>query len=128
MILDSALLDDPAEMARILGHELFHFVWIRLGNPVRRSWENVLEAEFEARARGELGWSAEVRKRNLRAGDLSRRTRRWREYVCESFCDSAACFLAAADHPEFTLALRYRRYRANWFRNRQLLGGKRISI
>ena len=128
IILDSALLDDAPELARILVHEIFHFVWIRLGNGARRSWESVLEAELRARARGELGWSAEVRKRNLRAEDLSRRTRRWREYVCESFCDSAACFHAAPGHPELTLARRYRGYRTNWFRNRQLLGGKRIPI
>src|SRR5450631_2160359 len=45
IVLDSALLRDRGERARILVHELFHFVWLRLGNPVRACWEGVLEAE-----------------------------------------------------------------------------------
>jgi hypothetical protein len=129
VILELALLDDPDELTRILGHELFHFVWVRLGNPARRSWETELQAELQRHARGELGWSAEIRKRNLTPLDIQRRTRQWREYACESFCDSAACFLLNTDrHPEFTLAKRYRSCRAAWFRKQQLLGCGRISI
>ncbi|MGH9663241.1 MAG: hypothetical protein ACRD9L_02315, partial [Bryobacteraceae bacterium] len=129
VILNAALLDDPHEFARILCHELFHFAWVRLGNPMRGSWEAVLQKELQAHARGELGWSAEVRKENLADADLRCRTRRWREYVCESFCDSAACFHLNLDgHPELTLAGRYRRRRAAWFRKQQLLGSERISI
>jgi hypothetical protein len=38
------------ELRRVTVHELFHFVWWRLGNPARHSWEALLLAE---RARGE---------------------------------------------------------------------------
>ena len=48
------------EFARVFVHEVFHFAWLRLGNPRRRSFEALLSGEWEARARGELGWSAEV--------------------------------------------------------------------
>jgi hypothetical protein len=79
-----------AEFSRIFVHELFHFVWVRLGNPVRREFEELLAAEFREGARGELGWSAEWRKFALKRGDAGRRNRRWREYCCETFCDTAA--------------------------------------
>jgi len=39
-----------AEFARIFVHEWFHFVWLRAGNPLRRSYERLLENEFEAGA------------------------------------------------------------------------------
>jgi len=39
IVLESALLDQPVEFARIFLHELFHFVWLRAGNPLRRSWK-----------------------------------------------------------------------------------------
>ena len=90
IVLDRALLRNRPEHSRILTHELFHFVWVRLGNPARREWEALLRAEFAHRARGEAGWSAEWRKRALHAADVTTRTRLWREYACESFCDSAA--------------------------------------
>jgi hypothetical protein len=114
-----------AEFPRIFVHELFHFVWLRAGNPLRQSWESLLKAELAAQARGELGWSAEWRKEALRAGDIRRRTRRWREYCCESFCDTAAwLYSGATRHREFTLAARFRVPRRTWFDkaigNRQL--------
>jgi len=106
----------PSEFPRIFVHEIFHFVWLRLGNPRRRSFEALLVSEHVARARGELGWSAEWRKRALGHPDVGRRTRRWREYCCESFCDSAAwLFSGRKQHAEFTLAARYRLRRRQWF-------------
>jgi hypothetical protein len=75
----------PNEFGRVLVHELFHFVWLRLGNPRRRSFENLLRRELAEGARGELGWSADCRKQELRAADIRSRTRYWREYCCESF-------------------------------------------
>ena len=218
IVLDSALLDDAGERARILLHELFHFVWLRLGNPGRREWSLVLEREFSSRARGELGWSSEWRKRALLAadcggplpygrgseggrGDANRRNggnwssggnrsndanrssganrssevsrsvgvsrfgganqsgganqgdganrsgganrgvgeargcanspnvsdpllsrdrkgadRHWRDYVCESFCDTSAWMYADIErHDEFTLAPRWTSKRRGWF-------------
>jgi hypothetical protein len=115
------------EFPRIFAHELFHFVWLRLGNRARREYEAVLERELAAGARGELGWSAEWRKRDLRPADRRPRNRRWREYCCESFCDTAAwMYSGKAHHAEFTLAARYRERRRAWFR--ESVEGKRLSI
>lgn len=116
MVLDMQLKADPGELARIALHELFHFVWLRLGNPVRRSWEELVLRQWRHGARSELGWSAEQRLRALRAEDVEQRSRRWREYVCESFCDSAAwAFGILRRHPEFTLEVAFRRERRRWF-------------
>ena len=105
-----------AEFPRIFIHELFHFVWLRAGNPVRHSFERLLRAELRAGCRGELGWSAEWRKRALTAADIRTRSRRWREYCCESFCDTAAwLYSGVSGHPEFTLASVCRHPRRNWF-------------
>lgn len=117
IVLDACLIDQPRELRRIVTHELFHFAWIRLGNPRRREWEAVVAAEWQAKARGELGWSAEWRKGELTPADPRGRTRRWRDYVCESFCDTAAWLLiiGTRSHPEVTLAPRHRTRRAQWF-------------
>lgn len=116
IVFDEALLADPAELRRIATHELFHFAWIRLGNPARRQWEEILLAELRSRARGELGWSAEGRKLELTRADRRTRSRSWRDYVCESFCDTAAWLLTGMPpHAEATLALRHAHRRAEWF-------------
>ena len=127
MVLDRELLEKPSELARIFVHELFHFAWVRLGNTRRRSFETLLASEFGARARGELGWSAESRKHALTPRDRRLRTRHWRAYVCESFCDSAAWLYAGiARHQEFTLAPRFRAARRAWFR--EYIAGGPVSI
>jgi hypothetical protein len=116
-----------AELPRIFAHEVAHFIWLRLGNPLRRSWEDFLRAELRARAKGELGWSAEWRKGALVAADISRRTSRWREYCCESFCDTAAWLWGGVSrHPEFTLAGNLRPVRRNWFTVH--IAARRLSI
>jgi hypothetical protein len=116
ILLDREVLAHAGEFERILVHEVFHFAWVRLGNPLRREWERVLEGEFELHAGGELGWSAEWRKKKLSASVIRKRTLAWRRYICESFCDSAAfMFAGLKDHDEFTLAVRFRRRRAQWF-------------
>jgi hypothetical protein len=116
IVLDAALARQPAELRRILVHELFHFVWLRTGNAVRRSWESVLSNEIERGARGELGWSAERRKIALGPRDRRSRTRAWRGYACESFCDRAAWLWAGCpQNPEFTLARRFCDGRKTWF-------------
>jgi hypothetical protein len=127
IVLDAALFSRPGELARILVHELFHFAWLRAGNPARRSWETLLAAEVRQRARGELGWSAESLKMALAPGDMPHRTRRWREYACESFADTAAWIYAGLRrHDEFTLAPRFGARRRAWFREN--FGRSGISI
>ena len=127
IVLDAALLAAPKEAGRILTHELYHLVWTRLSNAARRSYESLLTAELRSGARGELGWSAEWRKNALAASDIRARSRRWREYVCESFCDTAAWLSAGGGrHEEFTLPQAPRRRRRAWFLHAEELG--RISL
>jgi hypothetical protein len=123
IVFDRTLSDFP----RIFVHELFHFVWRRKGNPARRSFEDLLKAECLAGVPGELGWSAEWRKLALQTRDVQRRTRRWREYCCESFCDSAAWLYSGVPrHAEFTLAAPARRGRRAWFA--RAVNGRLLSI
>jgi hypothetical protein len=127
IVLDAALRKKPAELERILIHELFHFAWVRLGNPGRRSFEELVGKELHERVRGELGWSAEHLKVALKRRDRAFRSRRWREYVCESFCDTAAWLLGRVRrHEEFTLPADARRRRGVWFRRTRL--ARRISV
>ena len=123
-VLDRELRGDKAEHARILTHELFHFVWVRLGNAKRRAWEDLVRAEWRARTPGEAGWSAEWRKGKLTPRDPRDRTRLWREYCSESFCDTAAC-LHTGTRREVTLARKPLAARGIWF-TEQL--GKSIPI
>jgi hypothetical protein len=116
-----------AEFPRIFVHELFHFVWLRAGNPARIAFERLVAAELEAGVRGELGWAAESRKGKLTAADPGDRTRRWRDYCCESFCDTAAwLYSGLAGHPEFTLGTSWRHRRRAWFES--ALDGRKLSI
>jgi hypothetical protein len=125
IVLDVALKRRPALLRRIWTHELFHFVWVRLGNCRRESYQQLLAGEIRRGARGELGWSAEWRKEALKEDDVRRRTRRWREYACESFCDTAAWLLSAVRaSSEYTLNARDRARRRQWF----LTAGLTVSI
>ena len=115
------------EFPRIFVHELFHFIWLRLGNAPRLSYEALVRGEYRAGARGELGWSAEWRKGALGVRDLRRRTRRWREYCCESFCDTAAWLYSGIRlHPEFNLAGNLRKRRRDWFQ--ESIGGRQLPL
>jgi len=114
--LDAGVLRTRNEFERILVHELFHFVWVRLSNAARREWERCLAVELAAGDRGELGWSAEWRKELLTKADIRLRTGRWRRYACESFCDTAAWMYAnLRRHSEFTLPAAARKVRRAWF-------------
>lgn len=116
IVLDAGLFSSNHELRRILIHELFHFVWARLPNPVRRSFERLLARQRTAP--GELGWSAEYRKHNLAPRDVRERSRKWREYCCEAFCDTAAYLYARSKkHGEFTLPRPLRQKRITWFGN-----------
>jgi hypothetical protein len=117
ILLDRAVLEVAGDFERILVHEVFHFAWVRLGNPKRREWEDLLTLEFRTAVPGELGWSAEWRKEKLSVKDARTRTPAWRRYACESFCDTAAWLYAGLDrHEEFTLARAARSERRRWFR------------
>jgi hypothetical protein len=126
--MDDSLARNPGEFRRIIVHELFHFVWARLGNPARQSYSELIDAELERRARGELGWSSEMRKDAFRELDpVARSWRPWREYVCESFCDTGAWYFSGLrKHPEFTLSHRFRKHRAHWFS--EYFQGRKLSI
>ena len=118
IILDQELARRPRELARILTHELFHFAWVRLSNQSRYSYEALVRNEWKRHTRGELGWSAESRKAALSRTPkvIARRRKYWREYLCESFCDTAAwLYSGVRRHKEFTLPQRYRKKRAEWF-------------
>jgi hypothetical protein len=120
IVLDPVLKNKPGRHCRILLHEYFHFAWVRLGNRRREAWEAVLASEQKSHVRGEAGWSAEWRKQKLVPRDVAERSRFWREYCCESFCDTAAFVFAArsgyaADRSEVTLSTTRLRARAVWF-------------
>ena len=119
------LLVNAPELMRILTHELFHFVWRKLNNGTRQDWDRLVRQQMDAP--GELGWSAEWRKQALTKDDPLGRTRRWREYLCESFCDSAAWYYSGSQrHREFTLPVKYRRARRQWFA--QLIAERRLPL
>lgn len=114
ILLDRGVLQNQGDFERILIHEIFHFVWVRLSNARRREWEILLAAE---RSPGELGWSAEWRKLKLKPSDARMRSAKWRRYARESFCDSAAwAFAELKSHEEFTLPAALRRVRRAWLR------------
>jgi len=128
ILLDAAVLARRGEFERILIHELFHFVWVRLSNQKRIAWEQVLAGELRKSVNGELGWSAEWRKAVLTRADPRLRTPKWRRYACESFCDSAAwIFAGLRAHDEFTLAAASRRLRRRWFAE-QFSDGRPIAV
>lgn len=127
ILLDRAVLRQSGDFERILVHEIFHFVWVRLGNVKRRSWESLLAEECRSKTTGELGYSAEWRKSKLTLADIRSRTPAWRRYACEGFCDTAAwLYSALSRHEEFTLGRTARARRRVWFR--EYIGADRVSI
>src|SRR5690606_10252556 len=96
---------------------VFHFVWSRIGHKVRSSFENLILEEFAVSAPGELGWSAESMRLRLTEADRLNRTRRWKDYLSESFCDTAGwLFGSARRYSEMTLGRTQRDGRRRWFR------------
>ncbi|MBV8896547.1 MAG: hypothetical protein JO051_08545 [Acidobacteriaceae bacterium] len=112
IVLESGLLRHRRLLRLILVHELFHFVWARLSNRKRAEYSHLLAQEFLHGARGELGESSGLKK----AARPKPGTRAWRDYVCESFCDSAAFVYSRINrHHAITLAQRWRQRRRRWF-------------
>jgi hypothetical protein len=117
IVLEEQMLKTPRVLERIFVHEVFHFVWSKLGNQVRQSFEDLVRAEVDRGVKGELGWSAESLKIKLSAEDLECRSRRWKDYICESFCDSAGWFFGAVHkYSEMTLDREARAERRRWIR------------
>ena len=95
--------------------ELLERVLELLARRARIQLGDRLCALLEQRARGELGWSSELRKLGISRLDIRYQTRNWRNYLCESFCDTLAWrFCGLRKHDEFTLSMRYRRWRREW--------------
>ncbi len=119
IVLERELLARKQLLRAILVHELFHFVWARCGNERRRNYGALLREEILRNARGELGESAETWKNTWRQagrGHLPADEQRWREYVCESFCDTAAWYLSSDKQwLPVSLAQRWQTKRAKWF-------------
>ncbi len=126
VILDARLFRHRVELGRILYHEFCHFLWPRLGNSKRRRFADLLANELGRGVAGELGYSSECRKASWTArepGELrrSREGHRWRDYVCESFCDTGSFVLLGRErqerHSEYTLSRRARARRSReWLR------------
>lgn len=116
VVLETDLFSEPDRLRLILTHELFHFVWVRLNNSQRLTFASLLADEKRGRAKGEMGESAGVKKQLLQEqSSLNPSSRLWREYVCESFCDSAAAlFSGIAANEHFTLAQRWAGRRYEW--------------
>jgi hypothetical protein len=117
IILDTDLLGRPRLLRLILLHEIFHFVWVRLGNGKRQEFAAMLKREQISRASGEIGESSGVLKQRLLDRGAPCTSRAWRDYVCESFCDTGAWLYAGArTQSGGTLAARWRDRRERWFR------------
>ncbi len=110
-------------MKFILVHELFHFVWARLGNELRAQYSALLQNERSRSARGELGESSEFRQALL-VNKIIVSGETWREYVCESFCDTAAWLYTGVRNGSGRLRPRWREQRRNWFSNAFAQGGR----
>ena len=127
IVLDEQMLRTPRVLERIFVHEVFHFVWSKLGVGLRSSYEQLVMEEIENGVLGELGWSAESMKLQLTKSDCEGRTRRWKDYICESFCDSAGwLFGTARQYSEMTLGRGERDARRRWFREHVV--DRRLSI
>lgn len=127
IVLDDGMLRTPRVLERIFVHEVFHFVWSRLGKPLRDSWHGVIDAEIVRCANGELGWSAESMKLTVSDEDRTTRSRRWKDYVCESFCDTAGWYFGSARrYSEMTLGTEQRAARRLWFR--EYVVDRRLSV
>jgi hypothetical protein len=112
IVLETALFSQPERLRFIVIHEIFHFVWARLSNGQRRAFTDLLADEIRRGVKGEAGESADLKKRLIQKEALRRL---WRDYACESFCDSGAAFFSgAATNEHFTLADRWAKRRHLW--------------
>ncbi len=116
IVLESELLHNPAVLRLILAHELFHFAWVRLNNAQRRGYLHLVSMELNRGARGELGESSVVAKQSVAGANWFTDSARFKNYVCESFCDTGAWLYGGVQtHSFFSLAKKWQKQRAAWF-------------
>lgn len=84
VVLDVDLLRHAPDFVGIVAHEVYHFVWRRLPNAVRAEFADLLRAE---RRPSHGGVSSQLAFEAWREAVSERR---WKHYVCEAFCDTAA--------------------------------------
>lgn len=116
IVLETQLAQRSQDLRLVLTHEIFHFVWWRLGNQARSEYDALIRNEVKSVARGELGESSAVAKESLRGCSPAWRYNSWRGYLSESFCDTAGwVYSGVGTHSWFQLAARWRTIRASWF-------------
>jgi hypothetical protein len=117
IVIEAELLQQPDTLRLCLTHEIFHFVWPRLGNRLRDLYRQVLADEQACHARGEIGESSSVAKSRLPdSAKFPANLPLARHYACESFCDTAAWLYSGVNsHPQFKLAARWRERRKSYF-------------
>ena len=115
IVLDTDLLRRPRLLRLIFLHELFHFVWVRLGNRKRHEFAAMLRRELENCARGEMGESSGVQKERVLNQGSGCSSQVWRDYACEAFCDTAAWLFAGKPRlPVGALTRPWRERRERW--------------
>lgn len=138
LLLGEDLFASPAELGRILFHELCHFLWPRLRRG-RGVYEAAILREAGAGIGGELGFSAAAARLGLPAHITNPERlaptefRRWRHYLCESFCDTGAYVLprrsgyGRSRHSEWTLPRQARPAREAAWLEAAGLGSREIA-
>jgi hypothetical protein len=84
IVFDESLLHHAPEFLNIFAHEIYHFVWRKLANEDRISWDALLQMEKRPL---HCGLSSRVAFERHRERPSSKK---WKHYLCEAFCDSAA--------------------------------------
>ncbi|MFZ0592841.1 MAG: hypothetical protein WAM39_20440 [Bryobacteraceae bacterium] len=118
IVLEENLVSEARDLRLIFAHEIYHFAWRRLGNTRRAEYDSLLREELASSALGELGESSSVAKQEHVSQERPLGGNSWKQYVCESFCDTGAwLFSGVEEHRTFQLASRWRTKRALWFRS-----------
>ncbi len=110
IVLDEALLGHAPDLVNIFAHEVYHFVWRRLSNEERKSFADLLAGE---KTPLHAGHSSRTRYEAWREKATERR---WRDYVCEAFCDTAA----GLTNPNTLISAQRRRWFGNLIKKKKL--------
>ncbi len=98
------------DFVNIVAHEVYHFVWRRLSNADRASFSELLAGEATPL---HTGLSSRTRYEAWRTKSTQLR---WKDYVCEAFCDSAA----ALTDPNAIISAQRKRWFGNLFKKKKL--------